>query len=144
MIDSGVHPSHPHVGPVASGASFDAAGHRGDDTVDRLGHGTAVAAAIRDKAADADIVPVKVFDRELRATVDALEAAIDWAVAAEVHVINLSLGTANPGHEARLAAALARAGRAGVWLVAAGDQDGDPLAARGAAGRGGRAPGHGT
>ena len=57
---------------------------------------------------------MKVFDRELRATVDALVAAIDWAVAADVHVINLSLGTANPAHEARLAAALARAGRAGV------------------------------
>jgi subtilisin family serine protease len=124
VIDSGVHSSHPHVGPVASGASFDAAGHCGDDTVDRLGHGTAVAAAIRDKAADADIVPLKVFHRELRATVDALEAAIDWAVAAKVQVINLSLGTANPAHEARLAAALARAGRANVWLVAAGEQDG--------------------
>ena len=124
VIDSGVHPvacSRRHGG---RGVSVDAAGQLGDDTVDRLGHGTAVAAAIRDKAPDAEIVPVKVFHRELRATVDALEAAIDWAVAASVHVINLSLGTANPAHEARLAAALARAVGAGVILVAAGPDAG--------------------
>jgi subtilisin family serine protease len=108
---------------VAAGARIDADGRVSTDTVDRLGHGTAVAAAIRDQASDAEIVPVKVFDRELRATVEALEAAIDWAVAARVDVINLSLGTANPAHEARLAAAVARAAQAGVWLVAAGTQD---------------------
>ena len=124
VIDSGVHPSHPHVGPVDEGVSVDAGGGVGPGAVDRLGHGTAVAAAIRDKAADAEIVPVKVFDRELRATVDALEAAIDWAVRARVHVINLSLGTANPAHEARLAAAVARAADAGVVLVAAGPDTG--------------------
>jgi hypothetical protein len=124
VIDSGVHPSHPHVGPVDEGTSVDAGGGLGSDAVDRLGHGTAVAAAIRDKAADAEIVPVKVFDRELRATVDALEAAIDWAVRSRVHVINLSLGTANPAHEARLAAAVARAADAGVVLVAAGPDAG--------------------
>lgn len=124
VIDSGVHPGHPHVGAVEGGVSFAADGARGVDAVDRLGHGTAVAAAIREKAPDAALVPVKVFDRELRATADALVAAIDWAVDARVHVINLSLGTANAAHEARLSAALARAVAAGVWLVAAAEQDG--------------------
>ena len=124
VIDSGVHPSHPHVGAVAAGASIDAAGAIGADTVDRLGHGTAVSAAIRDKAPEVEIVPVRVFHGELRATADALEAAIAWAVSAGVHVINLSLGTANPAHEARLAAALALANTAGVCLVAAGPQEG--------------------
>ena len=111
VIDSGVHPGHPHVGVVDAGVSFDADGARGVDTVDRLGHGTAVAAAIREKAPDAAIMPVKVFDRELRATADALVAAIDWAVDARVHLINLSLGTANPAHQARLGEALVRAAR---------------------------------
>ncbi len=124
VIDSGVHPAHPHVGPVAAGVSIAADGRLGSDVVDRLGHGTAVAAAIRDQAAEAEIVPVKVFDRELRATVDALEAAIDWAIGAGVHVINLSLGTANPAHELRLAAAVARAVAGGVILVAAGPDAG--------------------
>lgn len=124
VIDSGVHPAHPHVGPVAPGVSVDAEGRVGVDAVDRLGHGTAVAGAIRDKAAEAEIVPVKVFDRQLRATVDALEAAIEWAVQAGVHVINLSLGTANPAHEARLMIAVGKAVAAGVVLVAAGPDGG--------------------
>jgi subtilisin family serine protease len=124
VIDSGVHPSHPHVGPVSAGVSVDEGGRIGVDAVDRLGHGTAVAGAIRDKAGAVEIVPVKVFDRQLRATVDALETAIDWAVQAGVHVINLSLGTANPAHEVRLMAAVGRAVAAGVVLVAAGPDGG--------------------
>ncbi|MEP7118135.1 MAG: S8 family serine peptidase [Acidobacteriota bacterium] len=124
VIDSGVHAGHPHVGAVEGGVSFAADGARGVDAVDRLGHGTAVAAAIREKAPEAVLIPVKVFDRELRATADALVAAIDWAVAAQVQVINLSLGTANAAHEARLLTALERAAAAGVCLVAAGEQDG--------------------
>lgn len=124
VIDSGVHAGHPHVGAVEGGVSFAADGARGVDAVDRLGHGTAVAAAIREKAPDATLVPVKVFDRELRATADALVAAIDWAVDARVQIINLSLGTANAAHETRLTAALARAAAAGVCLVAAAEQDG--------------------
>lgn len=123
VIDSGVHPGHPHVGAVSVGVSFDAAGQRGHDTVDRLGHGTAVAAVIREKAHGAEIVPVKVFDRELRATADALVAAIVWAVDAGVDLINLSLGTANPAHQVRLGDALVTAARAGVGLVAAAEQD---------------------
>ena len=124
VIDSGVHAGHPHVGAVEGGVSFAADGARGVDAVDRLGHGTAVAAAIREKAPGATLVPVKVFDRELRATADALVAAIDWAIDARVQIINLSLGTANAAHEARLTAALARATAAGVCLVAAAEQDG--------------------
>lgn len=124
VIDSGAHPGHPHVGTVVSGVSFDGAGTRGDDTVDRLGHGTAVAAAIREKAPEAAIIPVKVFDRELRATCEALVAAIDWAIESRVHLINLSLGTANPAHQARLGDALVRAARSGIALVAAAEQDG--------------------
>lgn len=123
VIDSGVHAGHPHVGAVEAGVSFDAAGRAGTDTVDRLGHGTAVAAAVREKAPEAAIIPVKVFDRELRATVEALVAAITWAVEARVDLINLSLGTANAAHQGRLGEALVQAARAGVGLVAAAEQD---------------------
>jgi subtilisin family serine protease len=124
VIDSGVHPAHPHVGVVSVGIGFAPEASPVADTVDRLGHGTAVAAAIRDHAPEAGIVPVKVFDRELRATAEVLEAAIDWAVRAGVDVINLSLGTANPAHEPRLCAAVERAAAAGVLLVAAGPDGG--------------------
>lgn len=124
VIDSGVHAGHPHVGEVDPGVAFDAAGARGDDWVDRLGHGTAVAAAILEKAPEAVILPVKVFDRELRATAAALVAAITWAAEARVHLINLSLGTANPAHRAHLGAALVEAVRAGASLVAASEDAG--------------------
>lgn len=124
VVDSGVHAAHPHVGGVAGGVGIDADGTTHDDFVDRLGHGTAVAAAIREKAPEADLWAVKVFDRRLAASMDALVAAIDWALTCHAHLINLSLGTANPAHERWLRDAVARARAAGAWIVAAGTQEG--------------------
>ena len=66
---------------VGGGIGIDEHGASHDDYVDRLGHGTAVAAAIREKAPDAEIFAVKVFDRELGATGEALVAACEWALA---------------------------------------------------------------
>ena len=80
VIDSGVHASHPHVGGVSGGIGIDEHGMPHDDYVDRLGHGTAVTAAIREKAPDADIFAIKVFDRELAATGKALVAACEYAL----------------------------------------------------------------
>lgn len=122
-IDSGVHAAHPHVGGVAGGIAIDAAGSLHDDFVDRLGHGTAVAAAIREKAPEAELWVAKVFDRTLAATVEALVAAIEWAVVREAHLINLSLGTPNAAHETLLSEAVTRARGAGSLIVAAGQQD---------------------
>ena len=65
VIDSGIHANHPHISAVATGAAFDAEGDIHEDTADRLGHGTAVAAAIQDLAAAARVCPLKVFDRTL-------------------------------------------------------------------------------
>ena len=79
VIDSGIHGRHPHVGSVAAGVSIDDAGGIHDGTDDRLGHGTAVAAAIREKAPDASLIPIRVFDRTLSTTAVALAAAIRWA-----------------------------------------------------------------
>jgi subtilisin family serine protease len=46
IVDSGIHPGHPHVGEVA-GAIEIAVDGVSNDAIDRLGHGTAVAGAIR-------------------------------------------------------------------------------------------------
>jgi subtilisin family serine protease len=124
VVDSGVHASHPHVGGVAGGVSVTAAGELGDDYVDRLGHGTAVTAAIREKAPGAEVWVARVFDRRLDTTVEALVAAIRWAIAERAHLVNLSLGTSNPQHAGRLQAVVHDASEAGLWVVAAGDQDG--------------------
>jgi subtilisin family serine protease len=125
IVDSGVYAGHPHVHGVVSGRSF-VAGADPDDYIDRNGHGTAVAAAIREKVPSAALIAVKIFDRELRTTVDALARAIEWAAAQHVDLINLSLGTTNPEHATRLQEALEAARADGAAVVAAADQGGIP------------------
>jgi hypothetical protein len=119
VIDSGVHASHPHVDGISREAAFDDAGRPAADGVDRLGHGTAVAAAIREKAPDAELLSVKVFDRSLAATAAAIASAICWSADQGARLINLSLGTTNPEHAATLAGAIDHAARAGAIVVAA-------------------------
>jgi len=124
IVDTGIHAAHPHVGGVAGGTAFDDAGTEDGDTIDRLGHGTAVAAAIREKAPEAALSAVKVFDRSLETTGRALAAAIRWAVGQQVDLINLSLGTTNQEHTALLSEVVRGAVAAGVLIVAAAPQDG--------------------
>jgi subtilisin family serine protease len=124
VIDSGVHASHPHVTGVAGGIGIDELGNPHDDYVDRLGHGTAVAAVICEKAPAAELYAIKVFDGELAATGRALVAACDHAVAYGADLVNLSLGTINTDHEPALADAVSRLRASGAVLIAAGEQDG--------------------
>lgn len=124
VIDSGVHADHPHVGGVAGGIGIDDQGAAHADYVDRLGHGTAVTAAIREKAPHAEIFAIKVFDRELSATGQALVAACEYALTLQAHLVNLSLGTQNVDHEAALAGVVGRLQRNGAIVIAAGEQDG--------------------
>jgi subtilisin family serine protease len=125
IIDSGVHVDHPHVGAsIAGGVGIDAHGLTSDDFIDRLGHGTAVAAAIHEKAPGARLHAVRIFGGALATNITTLVAAIDWAIAARMHLVNLSLGTSQAGHEPRLRAAVERATAAGVLLVAASDDGG--------------------
>ncbi len=119
VIDSGVHAAHPHVNGVAGGVAFGPDGQVDDDFVDRIGHGTAVAAVIREKAPEAEIYAVKIFHRRLATRLEPLLAALEWSVTNGMQAINLSLGTNNPNHEAALRAAVARVASAGVLLFAA-------------------------
>jgi hypothetical protein len=96
VIDSGVNPDHPHITRVDGG--FPA-----NDFLDRLGHGTAVMAAIQEKAPAADYFAVRVFDRELRTNIDALLAAIEWSINNHMDIVNLSLGTSNAAHAEKFA-----------------------------------------
>jgi subtilisin family serine protease len=124
VVDSGVHADHPHVGGVAGGLGIDSDGRVDSDYVDRLGHGTAVTAVIREKAPTAEIFCIKVFDRDLAATGTSLVAAIEQAIAHQAAIINLSLGTRNLDHEPALARVVGQAAAAGVIVIAAGEQDG--------------------
>jgi hypothetical protein len=124
VIDSGVHAQHPHVNGVAGGVAFDASGREHGDLVDRLGHGTAIAAAIRDQAPDAEIFAVKVFDRQLSTPIGHLVQAIEWAAREGMHIANLSLGTARREHAAALRAAIEIAIAHQLLVVAAREDDG--------------------
>lgn len=125
ILDSGINPNHPHVGNVAGGVEISALGQSGD-FLDRLGHGTAVAGAIHEKAPAAQILAIKIFDKRLAATVDQLVAGIEWALVHNAQVINLSLGTSNPKHRSKLEPVIEKAIRAGVRVVSALQLDGVP------------------
>ena len=124
VIDSGVHAAHPHVRGVSGGIAIREDGTLLDEYVDRLGHGTAVTAAIREKAPDAGILAIKVFWQSLAIDVATLVHAIDEAAARGANVINLSLGTADMRHRVVLEAAIARARARGAIVVAAHDDGG--------------------
>jgi subtilisin family serine protease len=124
VVDSGVNVPHPHLPAVAGGVAFDLEGKASDAYVDRLGHGTAATAAIHEKAPEAELWAVKVFDRELATTVATLVRAIDWAAERGCHLVNLSLGTPNDFREAELAPAVERAVARGTIVVSAFEHEG--------------------
>ena len=130
VIDSGVFPTHPHIlsERLLPGVAIAADGtidHGEGATLDRLGHGTAVTAAIQELAPEADILPIRVFRDGLRASARALTEAIGWAAGQGAHVINCSLGTTNPAHAALFAEAVGQAGAAQIVAPMAGP-DGAP------------------
>jgi subtilisin family serine protease len=125
VIDSGVHAAHPHIGGVAGGVTIGQDSDENDYT-DVIGHGTAVMAAIKEKAPDAEYFAVRVFYSSLRTTVDLLLRGIEWSIANRMDVINLSLGTTNPAHRERFAPIIARTLGKGPVLVSARDVDGTP------------------
>ncbi len=116
VVDSGIAAGHPHIGDVGLGVCLAMAS---SDTLDRIGHGTAVAAAIREKVPDAELVPVKVFDRALATDARTLADAIRWAADHACHIVNLSLGTTNAEHTAVIEAATRYAVERGTVVVAA-------------------------
>ncbi|WP_246543315.1 subtilisin-like serine protease QhpE [Novosphingobium profundi] len=131
VIDSGVHPAHPHIDAarLAPGVWIDREGTRHSDedaTLDRLGHGTAVTAAILEKAPEATCLPIRVFADKLGTTARALGEAMRWAIEAEVDLINLSLGTPNMAHAEFFRTIVEEARDAGITVIAAHDAEGVP------------------
>jgi subtilisin family serine protease len=123
IIDSGVNPEHPHVAGVAGGVCVNADGE-GSNYLDYIGHGTAVAGAIREKAPGALLYAIKVFDQRLRTNVETIIRAIEWAIENEMDVVNLSLGTVRESHRERFERVVARAAERNVVLVAAREMSG--------------------
>lgn len=118
IIDSGVNPAHPHVAGVAGGIGISADGES-ENCLDHVGHGTAVAGAIREKAPDALLFAVKVFDQGLRTNAETIIRAIEWTIENRMQVVNLSLGTVNQAHRERFAQIIHRAVEKNTAVVAA-------------------------
>lgn len=90
----------------------------GDGKLDEnFGHGTHVAGAVLLVAPDAQVLPVRVLDSEGQGNIFILAEAIDHAVRAGAHIINLSLGI--DVYSGLLEDAIERAGDEGVLVVAA-------------------------
>lgn len=93
VVDSGINANHSHVGPISDGISFVS-----ESWVDLIGHGTAVAAAIRDHEPRVTLYAVKIFDRSFATQIEPVVQALDWCAANNMDVINLSLATAKSIH----------------------------------------------
>jgi subtilisin family serine protease len=124
VVDSGVNVPHPHLPGVAGGVALDLEGNEESGYVDRLGHGTAAAAAIHEKAPGAELWAVKVFHKRLATTVANLVHAIEWAVERQIRIVNLSLGTPNDFRKLELAPAVETAVAAGTIIVSAAEHEG--------------------
>lgn len=124
VVDSGIAEGHPHVGAVAGGVRIGRNGEEDDDWRDRIGHGTAVAAAVREKAPDVELFAVRVFESELATTADALALGIRRAADAGARLINLSLGTTNAAHRELLGRAVRYAAEREALVVSALELDG--------------------
>jgi subtilisin family serine protease len=118
VIDSGVNVRHPHICAPTHCIVIDLEGEdlSADDPV---GHGTAVTAAIQEKAPNAEYYALKLFGASLRATSDRLIAAIEWAIVNRMDIVNLSLGTPNFDRRSELQSLVERAGSAGTLLISA-------------------------
>ncbi len=125
VIDSGAHPGHPHLGLLAGGIAVTPDGREHDDLTDRLGHGTAVTAAIQEKAPGARVHVARVFHDELATSARTLAKAIDWAGERGCRLANLSLGTPRQSRIEQLQPAVERAARAGTLVIAAYSHEGE-------------------
>jgi subtilisin family serine protease len=125
IIDSGVNPAHPHVNGVAGGVCVSADG-LSPNYLDYVGHGTAVAGAIRERAPEAQLYAVKVFDQSLRTNAETILRAIEWAIENEMDIVNLSLGTVNQARRLQFEQVVARAAERNVVVVAAREMKDQP------------------
>jgi subtilisin family serine protease len=98
VLDSGVEPNHPAVGPIEAAVAV-TIGEDGEATVapddegDLCGHGTACAGIIRALAPECEIHSVRVLGQGFTGSGPILLAGLRWAVEQGFDVINMSLST---------------------------------------------------
>ncbi|HEX4595536.1 MAG TPA: S8 family serine peptidase [Bryobacteraceae bacterium] len=126
VIDSGVNLRHPHICAPTRGVVIDPEDENLSSD-DPIGHGTAVTAAIQEKAPGAQYFALKLFGPSLRATSDRLIAALEWTMENRMDIVNLSLGTSNFDYRDKLRSLVECAASSGTLLVAARSAGQNPV-----------------
>ena len=124
VIDSGVQIKNPHIIARTSGILV---GEATGDWSDSLGHGTAVMAAIQEKAPSAEYLAIKLFDGALAANSTRLIEAIEIALENGVDLINLSLGTFNMATKPAFESLVQGARQSGVLMICARSNNQQPM-----------------
>jgi hypothetical protein len=119
VIDSGVNIRHPHIVSSSTFGVVLASDEAGASWEDQIGHGTAVMAAIQEKAPEAEYHAVKLFGPSLRSTARRLIEAIEWSIDNRMDLINLSLGTTNLDYKDELQTLVRKALDANSLIVSA-------------------------
>jgi subtilisin len=124
IVDTGIDYRHPDLNDnYAGGYDFV---NEDTDPFDDYGHGTAVAGVVAAEDNGSGVVGVaprarlyalKVLDNEGNGQISDIIAALQWAVAHDMDVVNMSLGFSN--YSPSVATAVANAYQAGLVLVAA-------------------------
>nr|5OX2_A Chain A, Subtilisin BPN' [Bacillus amyloliquefaciens] len=119
VLDSGIDSSHPDLN-VAGGASF--VPSETNPFQDNNSHGTHVAGTVLAVAPSASLYAVKVLGADGSGQYSWIINGIEWAIANNMDVINMSLG--GPSGSAALKAAVDKAVASGVVVVAAAGNNG--------------------
>jgi hypothetical protein len=131
VIDSGINRNHFHVGKVAGGHGYRINGNGQvglhPDFEDEIGHGTAIAGILSQKAPFAELYSIKIFQKELAASAYVLMIALKWAIEAKMKIIHLSLGTEVEAYREDFNALCGLAHDTGIIILAAARSSHDPI-----------------
>jgi hypothetical protein len=131
VIDSGINRNHSHVRKVAGGHGYRINGNGQvelhPDFEDEIGHGTAIAGILSQKAPFADLYGIKIFRKELAASAYVLMIALKWAIEAKMKIIHLSLGTEVGAYREDFKALCRTAHDSGITILAAARSSQDQL-----------------
>jgi len=139
IVDTGVQLDHPALAGSLTSARLDSvegdgvpsdAGNGldddGDGEIDEgTGHGTHVAGIVRLVAPDAQIMPLRALDSDGRGSTYAVASSIQFALAHNADVINLSLGVGKVESDVLTEATRAAAEAGALVVAAAGNQNSD-------------------
>lgn len=67
----------------------------------------------------AELYAVRIFDGRLTATIDTLMRGLEWCISHGIHIVNVSVGTANQEHRPRLEDFVRRASEREMFVVSA-------------------------